>query len=267
MLAERLASAGEFLHLFRLSGSFLTAQRLPWDSDFFGFGHARVDAVRFEVASDADLLLTEAQETLEKTGIHYLFTQVPLVDVAATSALERAGWTAVETRITFHLDDVQAFRPVERHEVRSATAADVERLAGIAVEMVNPHDRFHADPAVAHRADDLMRLWVQRSVTAGFADDVVVPAKNAGGFLSLKILRIGMEDAAPAIGQLVLSAVGPSSKGWFLRLISESLVRFQQKGVLSSVVTTQAENTAAIRCFVGAGYQFGAASVLMRKLL
>jgi len=94
------------------------AQRLPWDSDFFGYDVARLDGIfpldepfnqqAIDVNRSLELLVEEAR----RRGIKYLFAPVDPRDLSQLRALGDQQFTLLETRIHYHFN-VQIVRHLD----------------------------------------------------------------------------------------------------------------------------------------------------------
>lgn len=264
----RLASRGPDAH-------WVLMERLPWDSEFFQRGVARLDAVvapgrkpdlRADVAAPA-AALHEALREAARRGIDYVFSTVDAVDLPTIRTLGACGFELIETRCHYH--KALTGPPTERHPTRLAVAADVPSLARAATEMVNPFDRFHADPCIPSvDADRLMDRWVHASVLEGFADATVVPDEPAPeAFCTAKYHRDHWDGWGMRLAQPVLSAVSPRHRGWYVRLISELGEHLRTVGAEHAFLITQITNNAVLRCWEKLGYQFGKGEHVFRKIL
>jgi len=250
-------------------------ERLAWDSEFFGRGMARLNAVlqpgqsaplRTNVADSIEavhLTLSKAREH----GIEYVFCPVSPNDLPSIRVLGACGFDLIETRCHYHRPlDVP---PAQRYPTRLATPADVPSLALAARVMVNPFDRFHADPAVSEEdADRLMERWVDASINGGFADATIVPDVDAPeAFCTAKYHREHWAGWGRKLSQPVLSAVAPKHKGWYVKIISELDEHLRSIGAEHSFLITQITNNAVIRSWEKLGYGFGKGEHIFRKLL
>lgn len=250
-------------------------ERLAWDSEFFGRGMARLNAVlqpgvslplRAEVAPGIEAVHATLEQARTR-GIDYVFCPVSPNDLPTIRVLSACGFDLIETRCHYHrpLDAP----PAQRHFTRLATAADVPSLARAARIMVNPFDRFHADPAVSENdADRLMERWVEASIVGGFADATIVPDVDAPeAFCTAKYHREHWEGWGRRLSQPVLSAVAPRHRGWYVKIISELDEHLRSIGAEHSFLITQITNNAVIRSWEKLGYGFGKGEHIFRKLL
>lgn len=249
-------------------------ERLAWDSDFFGRGMARLNAVvvpgvapdlREDVSGRVEALRAVLGEA-EFRGIDYVVAQVDATDLVGIRTLCGAGFELIETRCHYHR---ALTAPKERFATRLAGPADVPSLARAARETVNAFDRFHADPAIPLAdADRLMERWVEASILHGFADATIVPDVEAPeAFCTAKYHREHWGGWKLRLAQPVLSAVSPRHRGWYVRIIAELEEHLRQMGAEHAFLITQITNNAVIRCWEKLGYGFGKGEHVFRIVL
>ncbi len=250
-------------------------ERLPWDSEFFGRGMARLNAVirpgthtplRSDMSHDIEAVHTALKHARTR-GIDYVFCPVSPSDLPTIRTLSTCGFDLIETRCYYHRPLVAA--PQQRYSTRLAGSADIPSLARAAKIMVNPFDRFHADPAISEEgADRLMERWVEASIVGGFADATIVPDVDAPeAFCTAKYHRKYWEGWGLKLAQPVLSAVAPRHKGWYVKIISELDEHLRSIGAEHSFLVTQITNNAVLRSWEKLGYGFGKGEHIFRKLL
>ncbi len=250
-------------------------ERLAWDSEFFGRGMARLNtvlepgvpaALRSDVTNSIGSVLAALDEARVR-GIDYIFCPVSPNDLPTIRVLSACGFDLIETRCHYHRPLVNS--PTHRHATRLATAKDIPFLALAAQIMVNPFDRFHADPAIPEvDANRLMKRWVEASITGGFADATLVPdVDQPEAFCTAKYHREHWSGWGVKLAQPVLSAVAPRHKGWYVKIISELDEHLRSMGAEHSFLVTQITNNAVIRSWEKLGYGFGKGEHIFRKLL
>jgi dTDP-4-amino-4,6-dideoxy-D-galactose acyltransferase len=249
------------------------AERLPWDSAFFGYGVAKLhgvvplgpvpDPAALDVAGAVQALLRLARAR----GVRYLFAAVEPRDLCLLRALARCSFALIESRLYFHRSVADYAYP-ERFGVRTATAADVEVLGRTARETVNPYDRFHADPSLdAQDVGRLMARWVEASVLDGFADVTFVPdVPRPSAFITVNYHRKEWDRWGLRLAQPIFGAVAPEFKGWYLKLLSEINYHLREIGAAHTIVCTQVTNKAVLRCWEKMGYHYGQAEHVFRAL-
>lgn len=253
----------------------LLGERLTWDSEFFGYGVARIHGVWApgrQLALREDVkpgvrMLQAALPVMRGRGIRYVFSTVDATDLAGLRTLTGAGFDVIETRVHYHMPLVGA--PVDRHPTRLATPADIPSLSAVAAGSVNHFDRFHADPFIAPAdADRLMAEWVRASVAGGFADaTVVIDEPDPLAFCTAKYHRERWDDWGLRLAQPVLSAVSPERRGWYVKIISELNEHLRSIGAEHSWLVTQITNNAVVRSWEKLGYGFGKGEHVLRVTL
>jgi hypothetical protein len=274
------------------------AEKLQWDTEFFGFPIAKIHKVlrpqlgeasqqrpASGVKSQISQGSTEKIDALssrnpnvcastaetffsmcKKQGIHAVFSIVDVRDIATLQELTAAGAEVIETRLTYHRS-LGDFTSTDRFATRVATAEDIPSLQMAAVEMVNPFDRFHADPIYSKdHADRLMAEWIRASITGGYADGVLVPdAPAPKAFYTYKLGRQEWELYGVKLAQYVLSAVHTEFRGWHLKLVSELNHLMKSLGAEHGYTVTQATNSAVIRNMEKLGFRLGGTEIVVRK--
>lgn len=250
------------------------AERLPWDSEFFGYGVGRLNGI-FPLSEPWHRPLADYRGAVEQLcaqavdhDIKYLFTAVEPRDLATVRALGEAGFALVETRF-YHFGQIDPPTFTERLPVRKATASDIPSLAKAASCTVNIYDRFHADPFIneadAHR---LMERWVEQSVLGNFADVVIVPdVAEPGAFVTYRYHRDKWDRWGLPLVQGVLSAVAPEFKGWMGKLGPEVNYHLLSVGARCSYGSTQVTNRPIIWFAEEAGARFGKCEYIFRRVL
>jgi dTDP-4-amino-4,6-dideoxy-D-galactose acyltransferase len=248
------------------------AERLAWDSAFFGYEIARLNGIFPLAAYDHDAEYGGALAALlhasRERGIRHLFAVVPAEDLAQMRALSTAGFALIETRLHYHRE-IADYEHGERYPVRLADAADLPDLRRSARESVNRYDRFHADPFVAKAdADRMMEQWMEASVSEGFADGVIVPRdKPATAFCTIKFHRENWADWGYKLAQIPFGAVAGEWRGWYLKLMSEALYALKEGGAEHCCYVTQATNRATVRVLEKLGFRYGRSEHVFRLIL
>lgn len=250
------------------------AERLAWDSEFFGYGVGRLNGIfplsdpwhrpLADFRGAVDFVCDEAKAR----DIKYLFAVVEPRDLATVRALGEAGFALVETRF-YHFGQIEQPQFTERLPVRKAMESDIPSLAKAASGTVNIYDRFHADPFI--NEDDARRLmerWVEQSVLGNFADVVIVPdVPEPGAFVTYRYHRDKWERWGLPLVQGVLSAVAPEFKGWMGKLGPEVNYHLLSVGARSSYGSTQVTNRPIIWFAEEAGARFGKCEYIFRRIL
>lgn len=249
-------------------------QRLAWDSEFFGYGVARLGGVFHaeppltRAAQDLRPAVEALVEHARRRDVRYLFAQVEPRDVALLRALGEQGFALIESRY-FHYGQVIRPQLTERLPVRLATESDIPSLARAARDTVNPFDRFHADPLIdPAAAAQLMERWVAESVRGKMADLVIVPdVPEPAAFVTYRLHRDRWPRWGVNLAQGVLSAVAPEFMGWMGKLNPEVLTMLHELGAEWSFGSTQVTNRAIIWFGQETGARFGRCEHVLRRVL
>lgn len=276
-LLRPLAAGDDLRFVWRDAGQerWVLAERLAWDSEFFGRGLGRLHAVvapsgapgrRDDVTTGQAALVAVLKEARTR-GIVSMVATVQATDLPALRTLTAAGFELIETRLIYHRPLLVP--PVERAATRLARVEDIPSLAEAAATTINPFDRFHADVTVSSdEAARLMRQWVTASIADGFADATIVPDEPAPeAFCTAKLHREHWDGWGVRLAQPVLSAVAPRHRGWYVRIISELDEYLRSQGAEHSFLITQVTNNAVIRSWEKLGYRFGKGEHVMRAQL
>jgi dTDP-4-amino-4,6-dideoxy-D-galactose acyltransferase len=250
------------------------AEILPWDTDFFGYGVARLwgvfplESPWFRPKADYRAVLEAALHKLTRRGVRYLWTTIDPRDLAMLRALGELGFALIETRYLQH-GPIRVPVSYERCPIRLATEADIPTLAKAASQTVNLYDRFHADPFIHDdQAARLMEKWVEQSVRGAMADCVLVPdVPRPGAFVTYKYHRDKWSRWGINLVQGVLSAVSPEFMGWMGKLGPEVNLHLRSVGAEYSYGSTQVTNRSIIWFAQEAGATFGRCEHVFRIVL
>ena len=248
------------------------AERLPWDSNFFGYGVARLQGIyqlgprpyahHVDYAPAVRALVAAAKAR----GIRYLFAVIDARDLPTQRALSMFGFTLLETRVYFSCA-LRDYGFPRRFRCRSATVEDLDSLSALACTMENSYDRFNADPFIDRRdTQRLMDTWLRASVLNGFADLTCVnDAARPSAVCTVKYHEEKHARWGTKVGQLVLAMAGPG--GRFLGVISEINYHLKERGFEHVYFTTQLANRSAVRVGEHIGYKVGRGEYVFRLLL
>lgn len=225
-----------------------------WDSAFFGFRIAQVDAGT-AASGDVARIVREADDA----SIECLYWLVDAADAAAIRAAEQNGFSMADIRLTLERTRDDRREPAGDAPIRLAAPADVPALKALA-RASHRNTRFHRDPRFdPARSDELYATWIERSVTGELADAVwVVDVDDAArGYLTVNVDRgQAGRDGVPASSTIGLVAVDPGHRG---RGYGDALLRTAcawtaQQGLARTRVVTQGNNAPAIRFYERAGF-------------
>lgn len=250
------------------------AEKLPWDSQFFGYGVAKIHGIfplsdpfycpYADYTSAVEFLIEFAREK----HVKYLFAVVDSRDLALIRSIGQLGFSLIETRVFYHRN-IQNYEYKERYPIRAAEECDIENLGSEAIRMVNIYDRFHSDPFISRKdADRLMYKWVEASIKERFADITIVPDfPKPTAFCTVKYHKDKWDKWGIKIAQPVFSAVSDSYKGWYRKLISEIIYHLRDIGAQHCYIITQSTNFRVIWVWESLGFRYGRSEHVFRKIL
>jgi dTDP-4-amino-4,6-dideoxy-D-galactose acyltransferase len=236
-------------------------EELSWDSEWWGFPVARMDASLL----DPDCLGSVDDWCLQH-GIRLLYLLCPSERMADAQLAEGAGFRLMDVRVTLRNRSVgssdQARPSDEGVRVRLADGDDALALGEMAAHS-HGSTRFYADPGLPDaRCDDLYRVWMEQECE-GHAD-AVFAAEHRGelaGYLSCAV-----DDIAHR-GTIGLVGVSESHRrlGIGSLLLTEALSWFHEQGVPVVSVVTQGRNTSALRLYQRHGFEIDEVGLWFHK--
>lgn len=223
----------------------LKTRRLDWDSEFFGKEIAAIEA-----GDASDIEIHEAIENLKEFDLIYLFVSHPVQIEKFVNAL-------VDKKRSYILE----------YPIAKASTAIIQQYSGhpsglyeLALQ-AGEHSRYRVDPYF--KESDFIRLyktWIDNSLTAGFADHVLVPliekqtdtdhaatkthplgfitAKNKGDELSIGLLATDADSRGFGIGSSLI----------------QEIINIAARNNMKVEVTTQADNHKACHFYEGRGF-------------
>lgn len=276
-LTREIPEENDLRFIYRENGTAISVfcERLPWDSQFFGYNVAKLSGIfpldppeyRFDL--NYSTAIEALLELAKKHSIRYLFAAVDPRDLSTLRALGEAGFSLIETRVYYHRD-ITDHTYKERFPVREATPEDIFSLGKAAQVMVNPYDRFHSDPFIQREdADRLMFKWVEASILEGFADATIVPDSiNPTAFCTVKFHRDKWDIWGRKVFQVILTAVSLDFKGWFRKILSEVHYYARERvGAEHALYGTQLTNRAVIWVLESLGYKLGNGQYIFRIVI
>lgn len=204
---------------------------LEWDSRFFGYRVARIDAGD---ASESEIVAELARYRQQGCRLVYVFSPGPLV-------LEDFDALLADRKRSYLLTDPR-HRPVQLPVVPAQTAT--EQLYDLACQ-AGAYSRYWVDPKICREdARRLYRLWLDNSLSRQFADHVLVcesdgrqtglvTAKIKGPELSIGLIATDSRYRGQGIGGAMV----------------QTIVNLAAQQGLKAEVTTQADNLPACRFY------------------
>ncbi len=247
---------------------FFCTQFLAWDTAYFKIPTYKLASVLFEGTNYKDLQQAIGHFIDLNLSQHkgYYFIEIPSEDTILLQALTANGFRFVETRLTYFRGNLDKFDTPQRYAVRQATENDALLLKEVARTTRNGYDRLHADTNFdLATADEYLATYVENAIK-GFADVVLVPDDKAypcEAFLTANYLKEEWDLLNTNISKMVLSAVAPSCKGWYQKLISEMTHHLREQGAEYIFMNTQSTNRAVFKVWQRLGYELGSTNHIL----
>ncbi|MGE5314896.1 MAG: N-acetyltransferase family protein [Acidobacteriota bacterium] len=251
------------------------AEKLPWDSAFFGYGIARLHGIYplaqpgYRPFAELAAAVSAVQQKAREHGIRYMFAQVDPRDLSLMRALGEAGFCLIEPRLYYHRA-ICDFEYIKRYPTREARPEDLPSITGVVRDTVNIYDRFHADPFISREdADRLMEQWIRVSLSKEFSDIVMVPDLPGAptAVATGRYLKKDWQTWERPISQLVLGASSGALQGWAVKMLSELIYHFAEAGAEHLFFSTQATNIRIIKVCEHLGFHLGKTEFVFRKVL
>lgn len=223
-------------------------QHLAWDSEFLGYGVARIS--RQDLTSEELVSLLSELRASDHTLVYW---SAPPENDALLEGASRAGGRLVDEKVTFVKKQLDRQpRPAPRCSVVSYRdpSPDPDLVALALASGV--HSRFRVDPRLATTAfERLYRTWIARSVSREIAWDVLV-VKD--GQVNVGVVTIGSRGSRADIGLLAV-ADSARNRGVGRALMYAAEEAALEQGYHDLQVVTQLANEAACRFYASCGYE------------
>jgi dTDP-4-amino-4,6-dideoxy-D-galactose acyltransferase len=225
----------------------LPVQLLPWDSQFLGFGVARVAAENLQAGAWLQL-----QAKARAATCRLLYVAADPDDATTAATLAAAGLLRISRLVTYHADAAALVRPAAGPVVQPTTEM-TPALEALAWES-GAYSRFQLDPQMPPAAFRAMYSeWLRKSLRGEELARQVFSARFAEG-PEVGLLTLGEEHGLADIGLLSVAA-GARGQGIGRQLLATAGARARAWGFDRVQVVTQFENQAACRFYVRSGFE------------
>ncbi len=220
-------------------------QILEWDSNFFGFGTARVLPAYLEKET-----LEKILKKLQTRGIRLAYWSV---ESAASFEVNHLGGRLVDRKVTYQRDLRSSLpQPARMHakveEFRKGMPED--QLLALAVQ-AGEFSRFNRDPQFPHeKFMALYHEWMRKSLVGEMAEKVLIiqESNQIAGMVTLS-----SEDKHGEIGLIAIDEAF-RGKGYGEALVHAAQDWSRQRGFAEAQVVTQRDNQPACRLYEKCGY-------------
>ncbi|MDP8214051.1 MAG: GNAT family N-acetyltransferase [Candidatus Euphemobacter frigidus] len=223
---------------------------LPWDTQFFGFGVAKIVPSRLTADSLGKIL-----KQLKKENISLVYWPSDINDEKSQEAGRKLGGFLADSKTTFFADlttlDLSRFKRDPNVQIYSKSHPTKE-MEDLAIAC-GRYSRFHQDPKIGEaKYRELYKLWLKKSLAGITAGCFWVYPNKSGkiiGMLSMKI-----------IGDIVdgdLGAVNKSERGKGIgeALFVETFYWSLENGYKYMQLITQGRNKASCSLYKKFGFE------------
>lgn len=238
--------------VFPVSDDEIAVKKLPWDSEFFGSPIFKIDYLPEDAGSEKIVAAIPEKEVM---GL--VFAEVPTRATCAIRNLGKAGFTMVETRLTYFHTLKQL--PVRTKASRMAVSEDLPFLQKTASGAVNEFDRYHTDLFFSNQmANRYLETYISNCLN-GFAETIFVPdlPDPPASFVAVSNAPMPNLKSGLKFYRIPLTACLPENRGWHYHLCLEALHYAANQGAIALVMTTQAANSAVIHNCEKLGFKLG----------
>ncbi len=221
---------------------------MEWDSQFFGFKTARLQATVSDRRRLEDVL-----QKLRSEDVRLVYWSLP---VEAPFDVAELGGRLVDRKTTFviNIKSATAIRATPNIPVFACRAGLADNALYNLAMQAGEYSRFARDPQFPReKFQALYREWMRKCLTGELADEVLAAgdARQPSGMITLS-------DRGD-YGEIGLIAVDSAVRG---RHVGEALVRAAQswyfaRGLMHAQVVTQGDNLPACNLYKKCGYVVG----------
>ena len=238
---------------------------LPWDTNFFGLGMARLDYLLRGADSDRPTMTAAVEAALAAArarGIQHVAARLDVADVDAVAVLEEQGFRLMDALVTYLYHPKRPPPPVVKAvgRVRTFLPEDAEQILDITREAYSGfRGRFHLDPHVpSDRAEAMYMEWARKCCTGERADRLFVAEAEPGrlnGWASVRRVEPASTTGGVPIFLGGLGACRPDRPGAYSALIRAAAAENHAAGAATEA-QTQNYNFKTIRVYESVGAQY-----------
>ena len=235
---------------------------LPWDTDFLGFGVARLVAQALDTQ-----MLSVQMNTARRANIRLLYLVADPADTRSNASARQAGAWLADRKVTFGMAVPAAAAGWPMSPAVLPTRTWSAPLKSLALQS-GEYSRFRRDPRLS--PDVFPRLygqWLRNSLVGKKAREVYVysdlilnettlgtaPHNIAGSVLPLGMLTLGLKAGRADIGLLAVAATA-RRRGVGSALVQAAQQRAAACNIFEIQVVTQLDNLLACRFYQYCGF-------------
>lgn len=221
-------------------------QPLPWDTEFLGFGVARVAAAALPPAG-----WQQTQAAARAAGFRLLYVVADPADTLTAQTLAAGGLAPISRLVTYLAEAATLTAPPNPLHI-VPTARLTPELEALAWES-GAFSRFRLDPLMPATAfQRLYSEWLRKSLLGQeLAREVFCARLGTGPEIGL--LTLGVQQGRADIGLLAVAS-GCRGQGVGHQLLAAAGARTRAWGLSQVQVVTQFENQVACRFYANAGF-------------
>lgn len=218
-----------------------TLQPLAWDSDYLGFGVARLEGKNLTTGKLSELLIKA-----RALGLHLLYLIAAPDDACSNASIRTAGAKLVDRKVTFAMPVAQDERATVVCPAIQPAPAWTPQLESLALQS-GEYSRFRLDSNFAPTVfTGLYQRWLRNSLSHEIAREVLVYNAETTGHAQ-GLLTLGLKNGRADIGLL---AVDVAARGQRIgqQMVTAARQRTATWGLTELQVVTQLDNEPAC-CF------------------
>lgn len=218
-------------------------EKLPWDSEFFGFNVGRL-----MLESTTETLDHDTKMLIEKSDYRliYIFSNIEQNISLLNSKMEINLYDTKQT-YSRNISGMEEFDTISKDYPKKEASEELIRLAVVSGKF----SRFNKDPKIPKsKFEDLYKLWIQRSTRREIASDVLIRELHGelAGFVTL-----GKKNGRGDIGIIAVDEKF-RNLGIGADLVYSACQRSLSLGFKECQVVTQKDNLAAIHLYKKCGF-------------
>ncbi|MBI5803873.1 GNAT family N-acetyltransferase [Candidatus Pacearchaeota archaeon] len=258
-----------FLYKGEKGKGIVALRKLDWDTDIFGFNCSSLDYLIFEDPSHEeafDSLTEQANDWARDNAIKFMVAKFHPSEKKLIEMTERQCFKKIEELVTLrnYLNNLQE----EETNVRKFKKEETDAIGKISQSSFT-HTRFMKDTNFEkEKARELKYRWAVNCCN-GRADDVLVAevSGDLAGFITCNADEIPGTDTRYGDIQLIAVSENYRGKGIGDKLVKSALRWFREKNCEFVDVSTQSDNSPAIKLYEKNGFQHSHSQITMHKWL
>ena len=233
----------------------MTARAQPAEMSSIDGERFGISVARAQVASPDEL--PSMNEFCRENGVALLIARCPASELRTAQAMERDGFSLMDTLVYFARDLHKTPIPSDIGKVptRPVRAGEEDAVKSVAAESFQGYfGHYHADERLGRKeCDEVYTSWALRSCVSRDVADEVLVADLDGKIVGFATLRLNGADE----GEGVLFGVASEAQGQgiYRSFMVRGMEWCMSNGVARMVVSTQVNNIAVQKVWVRVGFE------------